>query len=97
MNTINRRKFLRLTGSGIIGLTFGSTALRAVAQEKIALDDPTAKALQYVHESQVEGKLCANCMHIKGTEGEDWRPCALFPGKLVSNKGWCAGWMKQPS
>jgi hypothetical protein len=95
MKNINRRKFLTLTGTSIIGLTFGGTALRVSAQEKLSLDDPSAKALKYVHESPDEGKLCSNCSYIQGEVGAEWRPCPLFPNKLVNNKGWCAAWVKK--
>ena len=95
MNPVNRRKFLKLTGSGLIGLTLGGVALRANAQEKVSEDDPTAKALQYVHESATEGAYCDNCMYIQGEDGQEWRPCAIFPGKVVAAKGWCSAWLKK--
>ncbi|MFT4747293.1 MAG: hypothetical protein ACI8XG_001371 [Congregibacter sp.] len=95
MNNVNRRDFLKLTGTSIIGLTLGGVALRANAQEQVKLDDPTALALKYVHDSKVEGQNCENCQHIQGEEGKEWRPCAFFPGKVVASKGWCAGWMKK--
>ncbi|MFT4655005.1 MAG: hypothetical protein ACI82S_002665 [Patiriisocius sp.] len=95
MQPVNRRNFLKLTGSGLIGLTLGGVTLRASAQEKLSLDDPTAQALQYVHESQVEGAYCDNCMYIQGEDGTEWRPCAIFPGKVVAAKGWCSAWMKK--
>ncbi|MCC5853104.1 MAG: high-potential iron-sulfur protein, partial [Alkalimonas sp.] len=43
--------------------------------------------------SEVEGQYCHNCNLIQG-EDADWRPCAIFPGKLVANEGWCAAWVK---
>lgn len=95
MSTFDRRRFLKLSGTSLIGLTMGGAALRVQAQEKLDLDNPSAKALKYVHKSEVEGQICDNCMHIKGADGEAWRPCALFPGKLVAAEGWCAGWMKK--
>ncbi len=95
MKPVNRRDFLKLTGTGLIGLTLGGVALRANAQERLSPDDQTAKALQYVHESTVEGANCANCMYIQGEDGAEWRPCAIFPGKVVAAKGWCSAWMKK--
>lgn len=95
MKPVNRRDFLKLTGSGLIGLTLGSVALRANAQEKVAEDDPTAKALAYVHVSPVEGAYCDNCMYIQGEDGKEWRPCAIFPGKVVAAKGHCSAWLKK--
>lgn len=95
MKNVNRRSFLKLTGSSVIGLTLGGVALRAVAKDQVALDDPTAVALKYVPVSEVEGQNCDNCQYVQGEDGEVWRPCAFFPGKVVSAKGWCAGWVKK--
>jgi hypothetical protein len=33
-------------------------------------------------------------MQIKGDAKAEWRPCNIFPGKLVNNNGWCAAWAK---
>lgn len=95
MNKLDRRDFLKLSGSTLIGVTLGGVALRANAQEKLALDDPTAVALKYVHNSEVEGANCANCMYIQGEDGAEWRPCGIFPGKVVAANGWCSAWMKK--
>jgi hypothetical protein len=95
MKSANRRDFLKLFGSGLIGLTVGGAVLKVSAQEKLSLGDATAKALGYVHKSAVEGAYCDNCMYIKGEDGEEWRPCALFPNNVVAAKGWCSAWMKK--
>jgi hypothetical protein len=95
MKPVDRRDFLKLTGSGLIGLTLGGVALRANAQEKVAEEDPTAKALQYVHKSPVEGSHCSNCMYVQGEDGKEWRPCAIFPGKVVAANGWCSAYLKK--
>ncbi|RKF15740.1 high-potential iron sulfur protein 2 [Alginatibacterium sediminis] len=89
-----RRRFIKLSGFGLLAISQGGLfSKQAIAAEELSLDDPTAKALQYTHTSTVEGKNCANCQHIQGEEGQAWRPCALFPNKLVANEGWCAGWV----
>jgi hypothetical protein len=64
--------------------------------------DAMASALGYIHDaSKVDttanpmfkpGSSCANCAQLMGTEGEQWRPCNIFPGKLVDSKGWCKVW-----
>jgi hypothetical protein len=97
MNNVNRRDFLKLSGSTLIGLTLGGVALNANAQEKLKLDDPTAMALKYVHKSEVEGKKCSNCLLIQGEDGQEWRPCGAFPGKLVNADGYCSAWALKPS
>jgi len=81
--------------------------LEKVDEEK----DPTALALEYRHDATVEYKkkgdkepkapkapedqTCANCQFLQAGGTDDWRPCQLFPGKLVAAKGWCASWMKK--
>lgn len=83
----------------------------AMAQEdlpRLELDDPTAQALFYVHDVEnldtsdpraanyEEGETCANCIQLTGEEGPEWRPCNLFPGKLVHVDGWCSVWAAMP-
>jgi hypothetical protein len=66
-------------------------------------DEPAAKALLYAPDAAAvdkknplaakykPGQSCANCAQINAATG-DWRPCKIFPGKLVSAKGWCSVW-----
>ncbi len=80
----------------------------AQAQElpQITVDDPVAAALKYTHDaSTVDPALhtqaaaeqtCANCAQLQGEEGDDWRPCAIFIGKLVNVNGWCSVWVPKP-
>jgi len=77
---------------------------RAPAADAPRLDvkDPAAIALGYVENAvQVDtkkfpqyspGSNCENCLQLQGTAGDNYRPCSLFPGKLVSVSGWCKGW-----
>ena len=83
-----------------------ASAQAAAALPKLALDDPSAKAPLYVDDaSTVDRKNplaarftpdqnCANCSQIQGKDGDAYRPCAIFPGKLVASKGWCSVWAK---
>ena len=93
----DRRRFLKLSAGGLVGLSVGGVRLKAFAAEQLDPENPQAKALQYTHESVKEGSNCANCALIQGAESEEWRPCAIFPGKLVHNNGWCAAWAKKPA
>lgn len=43
------------------------------------------------------GSRCANCLQLQGKTGEAWRPCTLFPGQLVSARGWCRVWVAKPN
>ena len=64
--------------------------------------DPTAVALGYVTDASKvdkaanptfkDGSMCANCAQIMGNEGDEWRPCNIFPGKAVNSHGWCKVW-----
>jgi len=68
--------------------------------------DPTAVALKYVHDAKTvdpkkspnykPGQHCANCLQITGKDGDAWRPCNIFPKKLVAADGWCSVWVHKP-
>lgn len=80
--------------------------IRAAEPVHLSPTDPAAIALGY-HESvkQVDprafpsfqpGQSCLSCMQLQGPPGDAWRPCSLFPGKLVAVDGWCKVWAKKP-
>lgn len=95
----SRRRFLKFASYGLVALGTGQLLRNPVVAAELPhleLDDPMAKALGYVHATPEPGKLCSNCLHIRGDEAQ-WRECALFPGKLVNNDGWCKGWAAKPS
>ncbi|MDH5620575.1 MAG: high-potential iron-sulfur protein [Gammaproteobacteria bacterium] len=29
---------------------------------------------------------------MQGNDGDEWRPCQIFPGKVVNAAGWCSVW-----
>jgi hypothetical protein len=73
---------------------------------KLDPKDPAAVALAY-HEDATKvdvkkypmhkaNQFCNNCLQIQGKPGEAYRPCNLFPKKLVADKGWCKVWVKKP-
>ena len=69
---------------------------------RISLDDPQAKALNYVHDATTvdaaaqpryqPGQLCRNCTLYAGGD-EPWGGCSLFPGKSVNADGWCSAYV----
>ena len=81
-----------------------SEQARSADMPKLDVNDPTAKALIYVEDvADVDtsnpaaarfepSQNCANCIQIQGADGDAWRPCAIFPGKLVAAAGWCSVW-----
>jgi hypothetical protein len=104
----SRRKVLK----GFVLLVGAAGALRATPESRAAEavhltpTDPAAVTLGY-HESVKTvnpkdfptfqpGQSCSNCLQLQGAAGEAWRPCALFPGKLVPADGWCKVWVKKP-
>jgi hypothetical protein len=72
------------------------------APARLDVKDPAAIALGYVENTAqvdikkypkyVQGSNCENCLQLQGSAGNNYRPCSLFPGKLVSVSGWCKAW-----
>ena len=102
MSKIPRRKFIQLTAVAAAGC-FIRPGQEAVAQDlpKLEESDPMAQSLKYTHDASTvdpasrpnpaEEQTCGNCALLQGEEGE-WRPCQIFPGKLVNVNGWCSVW-----
>ncbi len=102
-NAFNRRLFLRhlALAAGAASVLPG---MRAESAEAPHLDvkDPAAVKLGYVEAaatvdpkkfpSYEKGSSCGNCALLQGSAGAAYRPCTLFPGKLVAAAGWCSGW-----
>lgn len=104
-NPISRRTLLRSAGMGAAAILAGTAAPRrgrAAELQRLDVHDPAALALGYVenaaavdakkYSSFSPGSSCANCMQLQGKAGEAYRPCAVFPGKLVAAAGWCMSW-----
>lgn len=105
MNKITRRQLLHFAGAAAVAIPVTNIVTQSQAfaegSPQVALDDPTAIALGYVHDTTTVDKAvnaqhsnaqtCANCALIQSGEGE-WRPCAIFPGKTVNANGWCKSW-----
>ncbi len=104
-----RREFLKVAAIGAAALPAGAAAMRTASAAvpdglpRLEESDPAAVALGYVHDvadvdtarfpRYEEGQLCSNCRLISGPAEDDWRPCSIFPGKLVANEGWCSAWV----
>ena len=103
MSKIARRQFLQLSAVAAAGCIAG-TSREALAQDlpKVSEDDPMAKGMRYTHDASTvdpstranpaADQNCANCALIQGNDGDEWRPCQIFPGKLVAANGWCSVW-----
>ena len=103
MSKIARRQFLQLSAVAAAGCLAGTSRV-AVAQDmpKVSEDDPMAKGMRYTHDASTVDPSTranpapdqdgANCALVQGNDGDEWRPCQIFPGKLVSANGWCSVW-----
>jgi hypothetical protein len=104
-----RREFLKAAAVGAAMVPAAGVAVRTASASvpdgmpRLELDDPAAAALGYVHDVAdvdtarfprfAEGQICSNCRLISGDADAEWRPCSIFPGKLVNNDGWCSAWV----
>jgi hypothetical protein len=107
-SSFHRRQLLKSALAGFIALPASGLLREAEAAELPHLDekDPLAVAVAYVpNASKVDaaknpqykpGTKCSNCIQLQGKEGDPWRPCNLFPGKLVASAGWCKVWVLKP-
>ncbi|HEY4366547.1 MAG TPA: high-potential iron-sulfur protein [Steroidobacteraceae bacterium] len=106
---VDRRTLLKNTLIGLAAIPAASLIREADAQGSpphLAETDPLAVSLGYVSDAKKidaakvpqhkAGSHCANCLQLQGKEGDEWRPCNLFPGKLVHSDGWCKVWVAKP-
>ena len=103
MSNIARRKFIQLSAVAAAGYLV-SPGREALAQDlpQLSEDDAMANAMRYTHDaSTVDAgsrtnpaaeQTCANCALVLGNDGDEWRPCQIFPGKAVNANGWCSVW-----
>ena len=100
---ITRRATLEFLGlAAVLAAAPPWRRTQAAEPARLAVDDPAAMALDYVENAaQVDrkkypnyspGSNCENCLQLQGVAANNYRPCSLFPGKLVSVSGWCRGW-----
>jgi hypothetical protein len=101
----DRRTILKAALSTVAVVPLGSLLLQRSATAgdlpPISEDDPAAKGLGYVHDANSSNnpkrkpdQYCKNCNLVRSDSGE-WRQCALFPGKGVSENGWCSAWVRK--
>lgn len=93
----NRRKFVTFVGAGAVAVpvsaligTLPSHAASHSDGEMINPEDPTAAALQYVVESEVDGANCATCALYNGDDKAGM--CPLFQGVKVHATAWCSAY-----
>jgi nitrous oxide reductase len=101
-----RRQFLKTTIVATAAVMAGVTireAFGAGDMPHLTDADPTAKAMGYVDDATTSknklykpGSVCANCQLYSGAES-GYGDCQLFPGKLVSARGWCTSYTRKAS
>jgi hypothetical protein len=101
---ITRRSMVKQLGlaAGCAAAALPAVRARADAAGRLDVKDPAAKALGYVENAAdvdvkkypdyTKGSNCENCLQLQGSAGNNYRPCTVFPGKLVSVSGWCSAW-----
>jgi hypothetical protein len=107
-HSLPRRDVIKVAVTGLLAIPVIALSREASAQtQPVKLDekDAQAVALGYVADAKkVDAKAnpsykpeqsCSNCMQLTGKAGDAYRPCNLFPGKVVSANGWCKAWMKK--
>lgn len=100
--SLSRRALIQTLTAGAAAAALAARQSLAAQPEKLDVKDPAAVALGYVenatgvdlkkYPAYVKGSTCENCLQLQGKAGNNYRPCGLFPGKLVSVSGWCSGW-----
>jgi hypothetical protein len=101
--TLTRRVVVRnLAIAAGVAAALPSRRARSAELQHLDVKDPAAIAQGYVvnvsqldpkkYPQYAQGQSCENCLQLQGTAGNTYRPCGLFPGKLVSVSGWCKGW-----
>ena len=105
--SVSRRALIETLSLAMAAASLGRQPARGAEApkgepQKLDVKDPAAVALGYVESAAqvdvkkypafVKGSNCENCLQLQGKAGSDYRPCALFPGKLVAVGGWCSSW-----
>lgn len=104
MHRMTRRKFFATAGAAAAAVTAGLPIAEADNHlERLDESDPTAKALNYVHDAKtvdaakrLSDRFCNNCALFAGESDDEWAGCSIFPGKAVANQGWCSVWAAKP-
>jgi hypothetical protein len=105
---LSRRALVKnlAVAAGVMAVAkLGSSEAAAPAPAKLTEKDPMAVALGYQADAKKidakknptfkAGQSCSNCLQLQGKAGDAFRPCNLFPGKLVSADGWCKAYVKK--
>lgn len=105
---VTRRRFFGQVAVAGVGVAAGVALTGTVFAQDAALPalgeaEPTAAALGYKadttkvdaakYPNHKPDQACHNCNLVQGKDGDELRPCAIFPGKSVHAQGWCAAYV----
>ncbi len=100
MSKVSRRDFTRLLGTGALAIPVSTLVAQLPSHaEDLPLVDPesaTAKQLQYVAVTEVEGKRCDGCVLYTASDDVNGK-CSIFPANLVPAEAWCSAYAPKPS
>ena len=103
LSLLSRRRFVKSAGAATMAFGFGTTSVADEQLPRVDENDPTAKALNYVHDAgtvdaakRPSDRYCYNCSLYNGSADDEWAKCSIFPGKLVAGRGWCSVWAPKP-
>ena len=99
MKHMKRRVFLQRSAAFAVSVplvALTARPARADAHDRVDPGEAQAKALSYAHQAPDAAMICANCGLYNGAKGDEWGPCAIFPGRQVAAAGWRSAWVKQP-
>lgn len=108
VNPSRRRFFGQLAAAGMgVAVVLITTEKASAQTPELSESDPTGAALGYKADtSKVDAakypnhkpdQMCSDCNLVQGNAADELRPCAIFPGKAVRNKGWCAAFVPKPA
>ena len=101
-SSMSRRSAIKTLAAAAAAAAVPVLTARSADVPHLDVHDSSAIALGYVENASevdakkfprfVAGSTCDNCLQLQGKAGDKYRPCNLFPGKLVAAGGWCSGW-----
>jgi hypothetical protein len=94
-----RRRFIKLTATGLVAAPFANAMLsgNAEAADMIKESDPAALKLKYkadatkAPERQDKEEFCENCALYTRKDSASGT-CSILEDRLVAAKGWCTSW-----
>ena len=103
---LTRREMLRAALALSPIVVAGCATTSTTDRPALTADDPVARSMAYYPNTRdvpadhplaanhSVSQRCANCLHQRGPAGEGVLRCPSFPGRAVSEDGWCSLWTK---